>query len=484
MNAKKTANGAWIALVLTLAAETARTDEWSRFRGPNGAGVTATTGLPVELGPEKNVIWKTSLPPGPSSPILSEDRIFLTAVEDKKLFTLCLDRKTGKILWRREAPRDREEKLDDRNSPAAPSPATDGLNVFVFFADYGLISYDLEGNERWRHPLGPFNNTYGMAASPILADDKVLLVCDDNTNSYVIALGKKDGRVHWKTDRPEAKSGHSTPILYHPEGGGPQVIVPGSFLLTAYSVESGEKVWWVSGLSFEMKSTPVLDKGTIYINGFGSPTNQPGQHIVVDSLPVARAKLDTDGDGRFTKKEVDERTRSMFDFVDLNGDGFMDSEDWNFYRAAMASTNGLLAIKAGGRGDMTDTNVLWQYHRSVPQLPSPLLYQNVLYMVNDGGIVTSFHPETGDVIARGRLMGAVDHYYASPVAADGKVFMVSEQGKVAVLKPGGSLEPVVVSDLDDLCYATPAIGGEGRIYLRTRSMLYCFGESETTASNR
>ena len=300
----------------------------------------------------------------------------------------------------------------------------------------------------------------------------------------MIALGKKDGRVHWKTDRPEAKSGHSTPILYHQVGGGPQVIVPGSFLLTAYSVENGEKVWWVSGLSFEMKSTPVLDKGTIYINGFGSPMNQPGQHIVVDSLPVARAKLDTDGDGRFTKKEVDERTRSMFDFVDLNGDGFMDSEDWNFYRAAMASTNGLLAIKAGGRGDMTDTNVLWQYHRSVPQLPSPLLYQNVLYMVNDGGIVTSFHPETGDVIARGRLMGAVDHYYASPVAADGKVFMVSEQGKVAVLKPGGSLEPVVVSDLDDLCYATPAIGGEGRIYLRTRSMLYCFGESETTASNR
>jgi len=461
-------------IVLLLALTQARADDWSRFRGPNGLGTTEATGLPTEIGPETNVIWKTTLPPGYSSPVLSKDRIFLTGYEGKTLLTLCLNKETGKILWRAESPRDREDKLDSRNSPASPSAVTDGKHVFVFFHDYGIVSYDYEGNERWRYPLGPFNNIYGMGASPILAGDKVLLVCDQQTHSFVIALGKEDGKVHWKTNRPEAKSGHSTPILYYPESGSTQLIVPGSFLLTGYSVDSGEKIWWVSGLSVEMKSTPVLANGIVYINGYATPMNQPGEHIKIPSLEEAMQQ-DADGDGRLTKEEVDEQTKPMFGFVDLNGDGFLDAEDWGFYRAAMASTNGLLAIKVGGKGDMTDTNIVWQYHRAVPQLPSPLLYQNVLYMVNDGGIVTTLKPESGEVIAQGRLKDAIDKYYASPVAADGKVYMASEQGKVSVLKPDGSLEAIAVNDLGESCYATPAIGKEGRIYLRTVSTLYCFG---------
>ena len=124
--------------------------ECHRFRGPNGSGIAQTTGLPVEFGPEHNVIWKTSLPPGHSSPVLTHNRIFVTAFEGDKLLTFCLDRKDGKILWRRESPRSRVDKLDRRNSPASPSPATDGEKVYVFFADYGLLSYDLEGNKIWQ----------------------------------------------------------------------------------------------------------------------------------------------------------------------------------------------------------------------------------------------------------------------------------------------------------------------------------------------
>ena len=123
---------------------------------------------------------------------------------------------------------------------------------------------------------------------------------------------------------------------------------------------------------------------------------------------------------------------------------------------------------------MTEQNVVWTYHKRVPQLPSPLLYKDVLYMVNDGGIVTTLEPETGAIIAQGRLKGAVDNYYASPVAADGKIFMASELGKVAVLSPLGDLEVLAVNDLDDLIHATPAIA-DGRLYIRTRNTLYCFG---------
>jgi outer membrane protein assembly factor BamB len=124
---------------------------------------------------------------------------------------------------------------------------------------------------------------------------------------------------------------------------------------------------------------------------------------------------------------------------------------------------------------MTEENVVWRYHRSVPQLPSPLLYQGVLYMINDGGIATSFRPSTGEVIERGRIRGAVDSYYASPVAADGKIFFVSEMGKVAVVRPGGGFEVLALNDLGSPAYATPAIA-DGRIYIRTEETLWAFGE--------
>src|SRR6266566_6626331 len=238
------------------AADAPDAEGWSRFRGPNGSGVSATTHLPSEFGPEKNVVWKTALPFGHSSPALTRERIFLTAARDAHLVTICLDRRTGRILWEREAPRPRTEKLDSRNGPAGPTPATDGTNVYVFFSDFGLLSYDIDGRERWRVPLGPFNNLYGMGASPVLVGDVVVLACDQNTDSFIVAIGQQDGRIRWKTARPEAHSGHSTPIVFKPADAPTQVIVPGSFLLTAYSTETGEKIWWVGGLSFELKSTP------------------------------------------------------------------------------------------------------------------------------------------------------------------------------------------------------------------------------------
>ncbi len=461
--------------VLAVEAQALRADDWPRFRGPNGSGVAQADGLPMRFGAAHNVVWRTELPAGHSSPILSDEHIYLTASLEEELLVLSLDRKSGRILWRRRAPRARHEKLDRRNNPAAPSPTTDGDNAYVFFPDYGLLSYDSDGTERWRIPLGPFNNVYGMGASPILAGDLVVLVCDQSTGSFVIAVGKDDGKVRWKTARPEATSGHSTPVLYRSRQGASQLIVPGSFLLTGYSVETGQREWWVGGLSFEMKSTPVLSHDTVYVNGYATPRNQPGRQTPTSPFEDVRSQHDANQDGRLSKEELPKgQARSWLSFTDLDGDGSLDSSEWDYYRAAAASRNGLLAIRAGGRGDMTEGGLLWHYRKAVPQLPSPLLFKGILYLINDGGIVTTLNPQTGDVIAQGRLKGAVDNYYASPVAGDDKVYMVSELGKVAVLGSDGSLEVQAVNDLDDLCYATPAIVSN-RIYLRTRSALYCFG---------
>ena len=369
-------------------------------------------------------------------------------------------------------------KLDNRNGPAGPTPVTDGTNVYVFFADYGLLSCDMNGKERWHVPLGPFNNLYGMGASPVLVGDVVVLACDQNTDSFIIAVAQRDGRMRWKTPRPRSAQRPLDADPLHTAGradADPRArFVPVDLLRG----QQREKLWWVGGLSFEMKSTPVVNGDTLYINGFGTPQNQPGSHPTIEPwTEIARQCADSSGKVMLAKLP-NPNARS---WVDLDANGEITSGEWDYYKAAMASDNGLLAIKLGGRGDMTETNVRWKYHKSVPQLPSPLLYHNVLYMVNDGGIVTALNPDTGAEMGQGRLKGAIDHYYASPVAGDGKIFMLSETGKVAVLPPGGSLEPVAVNDLGDDIYATPAIS-DGRIYMRTRGWLSALGCAEIAGS--
>ena len=475
-----------VLIMLFPASVSFASDEWSQFRGPNGSGVSATTGLPQEFGPNKNVVWKTELPPGHSSPVLTRDRIFVTAFtkekDTHKLFVICLDRQTGKILWQREVPRNREGRLQNVNGPASPSPVTDGSNVYVFFQEFGLISFDRAGKERWKLPLGPFNMFYGFGASPILVDDKVILPVDqDNPSSYLVAVDKNSGRVRWKVDRPVVVSGYSTPIIYQPKQGAKQIVVPESFQLSAYSVEDGKRVWWVRGLACEMKSIASHDDEYLYINGWGFPQNQPGQQIPTISFEEGLARYDKSGDKMIAKTEisgtekVDKMLAAAFEAFDGNRDEKLDERDWEVFRAMMASENGLLAIKMGGEGDETANAIRWKYQKPVPQVPSTLLYKGVLYMINDSGILLSFDPATGNVIKQGRLHGAIDKYFSSPVAADDKVYLIGEAGAVSVLKAAGAWEVLAVNELDDEVFATPAIA-DGHIYIRTRSALYCFGK--------
>src|SRR5258705_7985036 len=486
-----TATAMLIAAVAALGQlTTAFAEDWSQFRGPNGSGVSITSNLPVEFGPGKNMIWKTELPPGHSSPVLTKDRIFVTAYskaaekeKDHKLLVISLDRQTGKVLWQREVPRSREGRLQNVNGPASPSPVTDGANVYVFFQEFGLISYDVAGKERWRLPLGPFNMFYGFGASPILVDDKVILPIDqDNPSSYMIAVNDNTGCVRWKVERPVVISGYSTPIIYQPKQGAKQIVVPESFQLSAYSVETGKRVWWVRGLACEMKSIANKDGEYLYSNGWGFPQNQPGQQVKTVPFNEGLARYDKDGNHQVGKSEItgtepmDKMLRDAFEAFDMDRDEKLNDKDWEVFRGMMASENGLLAIKMGGKGDQTATAIRWRYQKPVPQVPSTLLYKDVLYMINDSGILVSFDPATGKVIKQRRLHDAIDKYFSSPVAADDKVFLIGEAGAVSVLKAAGDWEIVAVNQLDVECLATPAIA-DGRIYIRTRSALYSFGKS-------
>jgi outer membrane protein assembly factor BamB len=450
--------------------------EWSQFRGPNGAGVSNETSLPVEFGPRQNVVWKTALPRGASSPALTADRIFLTAAEANRRLILCLDRTTGKILWRREIQVDRAEHLHQLNDPASSSPITDGTNVYVFFGDFGLASYGPDGRERWKRPLGPFTNLHGMGASPILAGEKLLMNCDQNNDSYLLAVDKNDGHTLWKTERPEVTHGFSTPILYRPKSGPTQVIVPGSYQLIAYAVDTGEKLWWVRGLTWQVKSMPVIAGDILYFNGW-APGGDPGEQADIPAFQEVIAKCDRNHDGLLGKDELPKEWQptGSWEAVDLDSDGLLNERDWNFFRARRAAQNSLIAVRLGGKGDVTATHILWRYSKAQPDVPCPLVYKGVLYLVKTGGIATSLNPITGEVLKQSRLRGALDGYYSSPVGADDKVYMISQAGKVSVLKAGGDWDLLALNDLEEEVYSTPAIAA-GKIYLRTRNTLYCFAK--------
>ena len=481
-------------LALATVAGAAFAADWAQFRGPNGSGVSDATRVPTQFGPQKNVVWKTAVPFGYSSPVIFGDLIFLTGAEGGaradagrekvvdeggKLYTLAIHRVTGKVLWRTEAPRPRLERYQPTNSPASPTPVTDGESVFVFFGDFGLLAYSAKnGAERWRVPLGPFNNVNGHGSSPILYRDLVILVCDQDTDSYMLAVDKKTGRVRWKTPRPESTRSYVTPVIFQPKDGPAELIVPGAYQVTSYYAGTGEKAWWVRGFSWQPKSLPVIDGDMIYAHGWegGGDAETPTE---TPAFAETLARRDANHDGKLSVEEFadDPKVQKGFYMIDLDGDGVVDERDWNFYRARRSSRNSLLAIRHGGRGDLTGTNVVWSLQKFLPNCPSPLIYQGVLYLIKDGGILTALDPKTGKILKQGRLSGALGTYYSSPVGAAGKVYLISQEGKATVLKAGGDWEILAVNDLADEGYATPAIV-DNKLYVRTRGTLYCFSERE------
>ena len=472
-----------ICLLVALVVSAANPD-WSRFRGPNGTGISNTTGLPADFGPEKNVVWKATVPTGHSSPVLTATQIFMTGIEGNTLVVFAHDRATGKQLWRREVPRRGTGRLENVNGPASPSPVTDGANVYAFFQDFGLIAFTVDGKERWRLPLGPFNMFYGFGASPILVNDLVVLPVDQDTGSYLLGVDAKTGKQRYKVDRPGVISGYSTPTVYQPKDGGTQILVPESFQLSAYDAKDGHRVWWGRGLACEMKSVASIEGDIAYINGWGFPQNQPGTQVPTIPWEEGLKVYDKNNDGLVADTEVtggppalDKMLSPKYGFpaFDGNRDGKLNKDEWGVMRAMLGAENGLLAIKLGGKGDVTEGAIKWKYTRPVPQVPSTLLYKGVLFMVNDSGILLSIDPATGTVIKQGRLKGAIDKYFASPVGADGKVFVVSQDGTASVVDAKGEWEVLSVNPLGDEVFATPAIA-DGRIYLRTKSTLYAFAK--------
>ncbi len=304
----------------------------------------------------------------------------------------------------------------------------------------------------------------------------MILVCDSDTDAYIMGVDADTGKIVWKTPR-DFINGYSTPIIYRPARGPTQVIAPGSYQLTAYSVADGEALWFVRGLTCQPKSAPTIAGDIVYFSGW-TTGNDDGQQVELPPFAEVIAKVDANHDGKLSQSELPPawQPTGTWRAIDLDRDGFLNEREWTFFRTRRASRNGLLAIKLGGSGDVTNTHVLWRYAKSLPDVPAPLVYKGVVFLFKSGGIATSLDAQTGKVLKQARLLGALEDYYASPIGVDGKIYIASEHGKVVVLRAAGDWEILAINEFDADIYATPAIS-EGRMYIRTRNALYAIGSS-------
>lgn len=438
-------------------------EDWPRFRGPNGDGVSTSTNLPVQFGPAQNVAWKLAVPPGRSSPIVVRDRVFVTALEGGKLATLAIDARSGRLLWRRDVARERQHKIYEGNDTATPTPVSDGEWVFAFFPDAGLIAYDLAGQERWRFRTSEFDSFYGMSASPVVHGNSVFLVCDLRKGSYLAAVAKDTGKLRWRVNRPQAATeGYATPTVYTPAAGKPMLLVSGAHRVDAYDVETGEVRWFAGNQGVYPVGSPVVRGDLVYAVAMG------GEKSPYPEWESLLQQADTDKDGRLSQAELDRVPdfKGHFGFGDKNQDGVITREEYQAISDEAVTDYGLTANRIGGE-------TLWRFKKSFSYLITPLVYRDVIYLVKTGGIITSLDPSSGAVLKAGRSPDAIDEYFASPVAADGKVYFASHGGKVTVVKAGAQWEVLAVNDLGEPVQATPAIAN-GQLFIRTARDLYCF----------
>lgn len=449
--------------------------QWGQFRGPNGSGIDPGGAYPATFSPSKNVVWKAAIPAGQSSPVVAGGHVYLTASEGDRLLTIGLDAATGRELWRREIRRPRAPKVYHANDPASPTPAADSDGVVAFFPDFGLAAYTPDGKDRWTLRLGPFTSFYGMAASPILAGDLVVMLCDQRSGSFIVAADRKTGSVRWRRDRPGAPEGWATPMVFQPAGSAApaQLIVPGTTRLDAYLLDSGEPLWWMPLGSSGSMGTAVASGDRLFVSTTGSTEpSMPG----FDSY---LAKYDTDKDRRLSVQEfaADKEMAEHFGWADADTDNFITTAEWDIIRNLGIGEYGAIAVRPGdARGKLDAKAVLWRFKKNLPYIPAPLVYMDVVYLLKTGGIITSLDAATGRPLKEGRSPDALGEYYASPVAADNKVFLVSVDGRITVLKAGGKWEVLGVNEIGEPIHATPALSG-GRIYVRTHGAVYCFGAS-------
>lgn len=392
--------------------------DWTSWRGSKFNGVAEGTGYPTEWSDSKNVAWKLELPGrGSSTPIVWNDRIFLTCGIDGKNALLAYDL-NGKELWRDTIGTERPGK-NKKASGCNSSCVTDGKSLFAYFKSGDLVCTDFSGKILWEKNLqklyGEDNLWWDLGTSPVLTKDNCVVAVMQTGGSYVAAFKKSNGEAAWKVDRnldapQEANQSYTTPLVVS-DNGQETIIVLGADHVTAHRAETGEEVWRFGGLN------PAA-------NGFFRSIASPA---VLDGILVA----------------------------------------------PYARGNTVTGIKLGGHGDVTSTHGAWKQNGNGPDVPTPAVADGKAYILNDRGILSCVDVHSGEKIWSGQTEKHRLNFSSSPVLADGKIFLTREDGKTFVLAQGNEFKVLAENELDGAQTVASPVLINGRILLRTDTHLYC-----------
>jgi len=416
------------------------------------------------------------VPTGMSSPVVWKDRIFLTAFDTGRLEVHAYARKDGRLLWKQAVPVTQLEEFHaTEGSPAASSCATDGQRVVSYFGSFGLICHNFAGKELWRYPLPRAETAggFGTGSSPTLVGGLVVLNRDMEKTCSLLAVDLKSGRRVWETPRPDVRQSYGSAMRWKHDGV-EEVVMSGSLKLKGYDLKTGAERWSLKGMPSFTCTTPVVGDGLLFFAGWA-----PGKgDNPMPTFEQLAGGLDKNKDGAITPDEVKGTPmESFFRAQDLNGDGKLTPEDVEGMKKMMASgENVLVAVRPVGTGELGESSIAWKQTRGLPYVPSPLYYRGHLYVMKDGGMVSCYNAKTGAIAYQQERLDAIGNYYASPVAADGRIIVASLDGKVTVFAAGGTTPKVLHQvEFKERIAATPALA-EKNLYLRTPTTLYAFGE--------
>ncbi len=397
-----------------------KADNWPQWRGPQLNGVSSETNLPVKWTADVNVAWKLPLPEwSGATPIVWGDYIFLNVAQGGSLSLWCVDRRGPSVLWK--APLGSGDHQEQKQNMSSPSPVTDGTHVYVMTGTGILKGFDFKGQESWARDIqreyGRFGLNWGYASSPLLYQDalfvQVLHGMKTDDPSYVLRIDKNTGKTVWKVERPttavqESPDAYTTPAIVQ-NGSATEIIISGGDVVTGHDPATGKELWRLDGLN---------------------PSRHPAYRIVAS--PVVAGGL----------------------------------------IIAPSRQNPLIALRPGGRGDVTQSHKLWQFSRG-PDVPTPVSDGTHVFVVTDNGVSYSLDAKTGATVwGPSRLKSGT--YSASPVLADGRVYATNEDGMTSVFKAGAPFELLAENPLNDYTLSSPAVS-QGQIFIRTAKHLFAIG---------
>jgi outer membrane protein assembly factor BamB len=493
--------GIYAVIILLINLTTKGKVNWNQFRGPNGQGVMEAAQIPVHFGPDSNVLWKTAIATGHSSPVIWNNHIFLTAYDfesKNELITLSIDREHGKILWRQVVQAETKVRFHPLNNPASCTPAADDKRVYVYFGTYGLLCYDHEGGKVWQRKIDTPRSKYGMATSPILYKDKVIMVLDsDGGSSRLLAVHRDTGATVWEQPRPLFPAGWSTPMIFC-HGDTEELIVLGSRRLTSYNPSTGAEIWWAGGFPQETVGVPVTGDGLIFAGAAALGGRGDDKLDAAATWKMTIDEFDKNHDNQIQRDEMTKGfafiqrpelpkdnpgyglpVRSMDTLLrifDHDKNRIISEAEWTQTMSGFAAHSRpiLLAIHAGAKKDARQSHLAWEIRRGIPETPSILYYRGKLYLLRAGGVLTCLEAKTGKELFRERI-GAAGQYTASPIVAGDKLIAASVPGVVTVIRVDDKLNVLANNKFGEKIFATPAIA-ENNIYLRTAAHLYALGK--------